>query len=88
MADGHGSRGFAGLYDLEVRAAGGRSYYALVRVLPSLLSFERYKKMLSDISQIAAHLAIQIQGRLARRLFHELANGLTLHCVNMSWCVD
>jgi hypothetical protein len=55
-------RGFAGLYDLEVRVPGGRSYHALVRVLPSLLSFERYKKMLADISQIAADLAIQIQG--------------------------
>lgn len=55
-------RGFAGLYDIEVRLPGGRSRNALVRVLPSLLSFERYKKMLSDISQIAADLAIQIQG--------------------------
>lgn len=55
-------RGYAGLYDLEVRVPGGRSYHALVRVLPSLLSFERYKKMLADISQIAADLAIQIQG--------------------------
>lgn len=55
-------RGFAGLYRLEVRVPGRQSYHALVRVLPSLLSFERYKKMLSDISQIAADLAIHIQG--------------------------
>ena len=55
-------RGFAGLYELELRVPGGRSHNALVRVLPSQLSFERYKQMLSDISQIAADLAIQIQG--------------------------
>lgn len=54
-------RGFAGLYEVEVRAAGQRPYGTLVRVLPSLLSFERYEKMLDDISQTAADLALRIQ---------------------------
>lgn len=54
-------RGFAGLYQIQVRAPGCPVHTAQVRVLPSKLSYERYRQMLVDIAHVAEDLAYQIR---------------------------
>jgi len=54
-------RGFAGLYQIQVRAPGRAVHTAQVRVLPSKLSYERYQQMLVDIARVAEDLAYQIR---------------------------
>ena len=54
-------RGFAGLYQIQVRAPGRAVHTASVRVLPSKLSYERYQQMLVDIAHVAEDLAYQIR---------------------------
>jgi len=53
-------RSFAGIYELSIKASGGRSYPATVRVLHSRLSFDRYEQMLSDIREISEDLVVQL----------------------------
>src|SRR6266516_4268332 len=52
--------GYAGLYLLQVIAPDCPIQTARVRVLPEKLSYDRYKAMLGDISDIAADLLFRI----------------------------
>jgi hypothetical protein len=52
--------GYAGLYVLQVSADGYPLQTAKVRVLPEKLSYERYKAMLDDISEIAIDLLFRL----------------------------
>ncbi len=52
--------GYAGLYVLQVSVADHSAYTTQVRVLPEKLSYERYKVMLDDISNIAIDLLFRL----------------------------
>jgi len=60
-------RGFAGLYKLQVRAPNHRTRTALVRVLPSKLSYRRYIQMLEDISAISEDLLFALNSPAAEK---------------------
>lgn len=54
-------RGFAGIYELTVRSKTQGSKTALVRVLPSRLTMERWERMLEDIRTVSEDLLFQLQ---------------------------
>jgi len=54
-------RGFAGIYELVVRSKSEGSKTALVRVLPSRLTMERWEQMLEDIRTVSEDLLFQLQ---------------------------
>lgn len=52
--------GFAGLYQLHVNAPGHNKKTALIRVLPSKFSHERYVQMLKDVSKFSLDLLLTL----------------------------
>jgi hypothetical protein len=54
-------RGFAGIYELTVRSRSQGTKTALVRVLPSRLTMERWERMLEDIRTVSEDLLFQLQ---------------------------
>lgn len=54
-------RGFAGIYELVARSKSNGSKTALVRVLPSRLTMERWEQMLEDIRTVSEDLLFQLQ---------------------------
>lgn len=54
-------RGFAGIYELTLKAPNYTPRIALVRVLPSRLSYERWEAMLEEIRDTSEDLLFQLQ---------------------------
>jgi len=54
-------RGFAGIYELTAQSKSEGTKTALVRVIPSRLSMERWEQMLEDIGTISEDLIFQLQ---------------------------
>ncbi|MBP7962076.1 MAG: DUF2357 domain-containing protein [Caldilineaceae bacterium] len=61
-------KGFAGLYQLQIRRGTKLLGVAQIRVYPSKLSYERYQVMLTDISKVATDLLFQINAPASEQL--------------------
>lgn len=54
-------RGFAGIYELTASSKSGGKRMALVRVLPSRLTMDRWEQMFEDIRTVSEDLLFQLQ---------------------------
>lgn len=61
-------KGFAGLYEVTVTAPNQPIYATKVRVLPSLISQQRYERMIQEIGDFSADLLFQLHSPATERM--------------------